>query len=99
MPFVSPEQAKKMRCCKPEFVNCKADECMGWRWKPKETRYVKEGDKVPDGWVLVQDEFENDVLDTINEDRPDKKKYIYYEKVETEKTGYCGIAGHITTYD
>lgn len=95
MPFVLPEQAKKMRCCKPEFVNCKADECMGWRWKPKETRYVKEGDKVPDGWIVSPDDFEDGLIQEDN----GKRKYIYYEKVETEKTGYCGIAGYPSKYD
>jgi hypothetical protein len=95
MPFVTPEQAVKMRCCKPEFVNCKADECMGWRWKPKETRFVKEGDKVPDGWTLVPDDFEDSILNP----EPDKKKYIYYEKLDTEKAGYCGIAGYPSKYD
>lgn len=95
MPFVTPEQAKNMRCCKPEFVNCKADECMGWRWKPKETRYVKEGNKVPDGWVLMPDEFGDDLIESPK----DGRKYHHYEKTEEEKIGYCGIAGHVTTCD
>lgn len=92
MAFVTPEQAKKMRCCKPEFVNCKADECMGWRWKPKETRWVKEGNVIPDGWIPSTTWDAN--LSQIEDG-----KYTEYEKVETEKTGYCGIAGHISMYD
>jgi len=99
MPFVSPEQAKKMRCCKPEFIQCKADDCMGWRWKPKETRYVKEDSKIPDGWVLSKDEFDDDLIETLNEGKPERKKYLYLEKVETEKVGYCGLAGYPSKYD
>lgn len=93
MAFVTEEQARKKNCVKSGSFLCVGSSCMGWRWEPKQTRYVKEGTAVPDGWVEITDEWGERNID----EGDGKSKYTEYEKVETERNGYCGIAGYVST--
>jgi len=93
--FHTPEEAKKMRCCQGNIIHCLADTCMAWRWKSKELKWVKDGTIMSDEWVKT-----DNPEPTINvSGEEDGRKYVEYEKIETETTGFCGLAHSPSWYD
>lgn len=93
--FYAPEEARRMRCCQGNIIYCLADTCMAWRWKPKEIRWVKEGTDMSDEWVQTNNPDSTVSIGGSETDR----KFIEYEKKETEQIGYCGLARVPSVYD